>query len=133
MKTKQSSLRASLGPELAAAFSGGSAGASVGIISGLPPREKRITREAFADSLSTMWIVYVAFSALGTVVAFLITKNVLSKDHEETKTGLEEEKRKMEERKAERAARKKAKGLGSNEKIQEEGVRERAPVKTNEA
>jgi Flp pilus assembly protein TadB len=54
-----------------------------------------------------MWILYVAFSAVGLLVSFLITRNKLDKQHEETKTGLEAEKAKRLEREAERAERRK--------------------------
>ncbi|KAH7379363.1 major facilitator superfamily-domain-containing protein [Phaeosphaeria sp. MPI-PUGE-AT-0046c] len=107
MKSKQSQLVAVLGPETAARFGGGAAGANVGLIQGLPDNEKYAARKAFSDSLSTMWILYVAFSAVGLCVSFLIGKNVLDKQHEETKTGLEVEKQKRLERDAERAERRK--------------------------
>lgn len=103
-------LRAGLGPEVASAFEGGSAGANVGIIASLPENEKAIARLAFSDSLSTMWIMYVVFAALGLGVSFFITKNVLNKQHEETKTGLGEEKKRRLEREAERAEKKRKRG-----------------------
>ena len=93
MAAKQGMLQAALGAEVASAFGGGSAGANVGLIQSLPESEKGEARRAFADSLSTMWIMYVAFAAAGLGISFLITKNVLSKEHEETTTGLEEEKK----------------------------------------
>jgi hypothetical protein len=105
MIAKQPMLRAALGDETGRAF-GGSAGANVNLIQTLPENEKAIARQAFSDSLSTMWIMYVVFSALGLAVSFLITKNVLNKTHEETKTGLEAEKEKRVEREAERAEKK---------------------------
>lgn len=107
MKSKQPMLRAALGDQTAAAFGGGSAGANVGLIDSLPNDEKEVARQAFADSLSTMWILYVCFAAAGLAVSFLITKNVLSKEHEETKTGIEEEKKKRLEREAAREEKKK--------------------------
>ncbi|KAH7399379.1 major facilitator superfamily-domain-containing protein [Pyrenochaeta sp. MPI-SDFR-AT-0127] len=105
MKSKQSQLVASLGPQTASAFGGGSAGANVGLIQSLPEAEKAAARKAFSDSLSTMWIMYVAFSVVGIVASLLITRNKLDKQHEETKTGLEAEKQKRVERDAERAER----------------------------
>ncbi|KAF2788415.1 hypothetical protein K505DRAFT_366486 [Melanomma pulvis-pyrius CBS 109.77] len=110
MKSKQPMLRAGLGPEIASAFEGGSAGANVGIIASLPENEKAIARLAFSDSLSTMWIMYVVFAALGLGVSFFITKNVLNKQHEETKTGLGEEKKRRLEREAERTEKKRKRG-----------------------
>jgi uncharacterized membrane protein len=107
MKSKQPELAAALGPQTASKFGGGSAGANVGLIQALPAEQRFVARKAFADSLSTMWILYVAFSALGLLVSFLIGRNVLDKQHEETKTGLEVEKMKRLEREAERAERRK--------------------------
>lgn len=105
MKSKQSQLATSLGPETASRFGGGSAGANVGLIQSLPDEQKSVARTAFADSLSTMWILYVAFAVVGLVVSLLITRNKLDKQHEETKTGIEVEKAKRLEREAERAER----------------------------
>jgi preprotein translocase subunit SecG len=107
MKAKQSQLSASLGPETASRFGGGSAGANVGLIQSLSNDQKAVARKAFADSLSTMWILYVAFAVVGLVVSLLITRNKLDKQHEETKTGIEAEKAKRLEREAERAERRK--------------------------
>jgi hypothetical protein len=50
-----------------------------------------------------MWILYVAFAAVGLAISLLITRNKLDKQHEETETGLEAEKAKRLEREAERA------------------------------
>lgn len=105
MKAKQAQLISVLGPETASAFGGGSAGANVGLIQRLPENEKFAARQAFASSLSTMWIFYVACSALGLAISCAIGKNKLDKLHEETKTGLDVEKLKRAEREAERAER----------------------------
>ena len=103
MKSKQPELAATLGQQTASAFGGGSAGANVGLIQSLPDAQKAVARKAFADSLSTMWILYVVFAFVGLAISFLITRNKLDKQHEETKTGLEAEKAKKLERDAERA------------------------------
>jgi hypothetical protein len=119
MIAKQPMLRASLGPQTAQAF-GGSAGANVALIKTLPEAQKVVARQAFSDSLSKMWIMYVCFSACGLLVSFAITKNVLNKKHEETKTGLEAEKEKRVEREAEKAEKKRkraSKGNLSNEEL----------------
>ncbi|KAF2118543.1 major facilitator superfamily-domain-containing protein [Lophiotrema nucula] len=108
MVSKQPMLRAALGP-VASAFGGGSAGANVGIIQSLPDNEKEIAQKAFSDSLSTMWIMYVVFAACGLLVSFFLTRNILQKTHEETKTGLEAEKENRLERQAERAAKRESK------------------------
>jgi preprotein translocase subunit SecG len=105
MKSKQAQLAATLGPQTASSFGGGAAGANVGLIQQLPENEKFVARQAFSSSLSTMWILYVVFAVVGLGVSFLIGKNKLDKQHEETKTGLEVEKQKRIERDAERVER----------------------------
>jgi len=97
MENKSASLEASLGPQLAGVLSGGSAGASVGIVTHLPAAQRSIAQNAFYESLRTMWIVYVVFAGLGLIVSFFIGSNHLSKEHEETKTGLAEEELKRKE------------------------------------
>ncbi|KAF2636646.1 hypothetical protein P280DRAFT_408706 [Massarina eburnea CBS 473.64] len=105
MIRQQPLLAASLGPQTASAFGGGSAGANVGLIQSLPPAQQIVAKQAFSDSLSTMWIMYVCFAAAGLCISFAITKNVLSKQHEETKTGLDEEVKRRVEREAARGER----------------------------
>lgn len=107
MKSRQPQLAAVLGPQTASSFGGGSAGANVGLIQSLPASQKFVARKAFADSLSTMWILYVAFAGAGLLASLLIQRNMLDKQHEETKTGLDVEKMKKLEREAERAERRK--------------------------
>jgi EmrB/QacA subfamily drug resistance transporter len=97
MNKKSASLVAALGPQLAGQLSGGSAGASVGIVSNLPPGQKEVARAAFNSSLRTMWIQYVAFGALGVFISLFIGSNILSKEHQVTKTGLAEEEIKRQE------------------------------------
>lgn len=107
MKSRQPQIAASLGPERAQSFGGGSAGANVGLIQSLPEDQRLVARTAFADSLSTMWIMYVVFAGLGLIASLCIKRNVLNKQHEEAETGLEAEKKKRLEREAERAERRK--------------------------
>lgn len=97
MQKRSASLEASLGPQLAGILSGGSAGASVGIVTQLPVAQRTIAQNAFYESLRTMWIVYVVFAGLGLIVTFFIGSNHLSKEHQETKTGLAEEELKRKE------------------------------------
>ena len=107
IRTKQSELAAALGTQTASLFSGGSAGANVRVIQSLPEAQRAVARKAFADSLSKMWILYVAFAAAGLCISLLVSRNLLDKQHEETKTGLEVEKAKRLEREAERNERRK--------------------------
>ncbi|KAG9381659.1 Multidrug resistance protein fnx1 [Pyrenophora tritici-repentis] len=107
IRTKQPELAAALGTQTAQMFSGGSAGVNVRVIQSLPEAQRAVARKAFADSLSKMWILYVAFAAAGLCVSLLVSRNMLDKQHEETKTGLEVEKAKRLEREAERNERRK--------------------------
>jgi len=96
MNKKSARLIAGLGPELAGRLSGGSAGANVDIVRGLPPAQRTIARQAFYESLQVMWILYVCFSAFGLVISLFIGNHVLKKDHQVTKTGLEAEEAKRQ-------------------------------------
>jgi hypothetical protein len=98
MKAQQGSLRATLGDHTASSFSGGQAGANVGLINSLPVAQKAIARAAFANALSKMWILYACFGAVGLLISLLIGVNVLDKQHIETKTGLDVEKERRAER-----------------------------------
>jgi hypothetical protein len=128
MKSKQSQLAATLGPDTASSFGGGAAGANVGLIQRLPDTQKLAARQAFSDSLSTMWILYVAFAAVGVIVSLMIGKNILDKQHEETKTGLDIEKQKKIERDAERAERRRKRASKGSLPIDEEAHVNEAPV-----
>ncbi|KAI9698407.1 MAG: hypothetical protein M1836_003987 [Candelina mexicana] len=91
METRSAELRASLGPSTAAQLSGGTAGANVMVVQSLSPARREIARMAFAGSLKIMWILYVCLAAAGLVASAFIGKHILSKEHQETKTGLEDE------------------------------------------
>ncbi|KAI9720042.1 MAG: hypothetical protein M1812_003169 [Candelaria pacifica] len=99
METRSGGLRASLGPSTAAQLSGGSAGANVMVVQSLAPAQREVARMAFAGSLKTMWILYVCLAAAGLVASAFIGKQVLSKEHQETKTGLDSEQFKKKEAK----------------------------------
>jgi hypothetical protein len=91
MQKRQPSLVAALGQETADLLSGGAAGASVGIVKSLPPAQQVIARQAFFESLRSMWIMYVAFAGLAILVSLMVGNQKLSKDHTILKTGLAEE------------------------------------------
>jgi MFS family permease len=57
MANKYQSLVAALGLQTASLLSGGSAGANVGIVAALPPAQQMVARQAFFESLRTMWIM----------------------------------------------------------------------------
>lgn len=88
MQKRYPALVVALGKQTADLLSGSSAGASVGIVSQLPPAQQVIARDAFFGSLRTMWIMYVAFAAFGIFLSLFIGDQQLSKDHTVMKTGL---------------------------------------------
>jgi hypothetical protein len=57
MAKKYPMLVASLGTRLANQLSGGSAGANVGLVQSLSPAQQQVARQAFYESLRTMWIM----------------------------------------------------------------------------
>jgi len=77
--------------DVAQIFSGHMAAANVKLIATLTGVEKLAAQKSYADSLSTMWILYASIAALGLVLSVLITKQHLAIDHVETRTGLEKD------------------------------------------
>lgn len=101
MQMKNGQIAAALGPQAASQVTGGGAGASTQFIDQLPAARREVVRVAFADSLQPMWIMYTCFAAFGFIVMFGIKRKKLSREHEETKTGLEAEKANAAARKTE--------------------------------
>ncbi|KAF7852940.1 hypothetical protein EAF04_010817 [Stromatinia cepivora] len=93
MQKKSAELIEALGSSVASELGGGSAGASVDIVKALPASGREVARNAYWESLRIMWIIYVAFAALGLAISFAIGQHVLSKEHEITKVGLGEQER----------------------------------------
>lgn len=102
MEKKSGTLTKALGPKLAKVLGGGGAGAATQLIDGLPQAERSVVQRAFANSLMPMWIMYCCFAACGLVSAFFIRRQQLSKEHVETKTGMEAEKENAEARAVEK-------------------------------
>ncbi|KAI9814062.1 MAG: hypothetical protein M1827_003526 [Pycnora praestabilis] len=100
MAKKRAMLIQALGPQIGNALSTGSPGANTGIVSPLPAAQRTLARQAYTASLKDIWYVYVAFAALGLAASLLISKQALSKKHEMTKTGLDEQKRQRREKKS---------------------------------
>jgi hypothetical protein len=103
MQRQFPTLLAELGPKTANLLTGGNAGASVGIVAKIPGHAGEVARAAYWTSLRTMYIMYAAFAGLGLFVSLFITSRKLSKQHEETKTGLQAMEEARAERKLERA------------------------------
>ncbi|SPQ18388.1 a6e3ba98-04c9-4071-a767-faa8f08474f3 [Thermothielavioides terrestris] len=90
MQKRYPQLAAQLGPDVASFFSGNNAASSVGHVQELPDGPRQLVQDAYAGSLRTMFIMYVAFAGLGLLVSFLVGSRQLSKDHTEHKTGLQQ-------------------------------------------
>ncbi|KAF1992582.1 hypothetical protein K402DRAFT_320962 [Aulographum hederae CBS 113979] len=99
MVSKSSTLVAALGPQLAAQLGGGSAGANVQVVDSLPPQQQTVARQAFTESLRTMWIAYTAIAFCGLLVGLLVKQNTLSRAHQMHKPGMEGERERMREAK----------------------------------
>lgn len=84
-------LQSVLPDDTAALLSGGSAGASVGVVKGLQQPAKRIVQQVYTASLKDMWIFYTAFAFVGLGCSLLIQKAHLSKNHTVRKQGLEQQ------------------------------------------
>jgi hypothetical protein len=111
ISSQQSRLIAVLGPATASRLGGFNAGAHVALINALPPAQRQIARDIFAKSLHDMWIMYACVAGLGLLSSFLITKQVLGREHETTKTGLEAEEVKRQEREERKKSRKSVGGV----------------------
>jgi len=109
MMKREGTLRAALGPKLASQIGGGGAGSATGIVKNLPEPGRHIARGVYVDSLRTMWIFYVAISACALVAAAFIGKKKLTTTHEVQKTGLAEEEKNRQARKAEHDAKRESK------------------------
>ncbi|TKA22901.1 hypothetical protein B0A50_07840 [Salinomyces thailandicus] len=116
MQTYSGQLTRALGPQLAEQLGGGSAGANTQVIDSLPPDQRLIVREDFAQSLMPMWIMYTCVAAVGIISTLGVRRKVLSKEHKETKTGLEAEKEHASEQRAEDEAKRESKRQSKLEK-----------------
>jgi len=109
MKKHSAQLTTLLGRQLAEQLGGGNAGANTQIIDKLPHGERTIVRKYFANSLQPMWLMYCVVAGVGLLASIFIQKKVLSRQHEETKTGLEAEKEHAAEQRAEDEAKRESK------------------------
>ncbi|KAF4168272.1 hypothetical protein CNMCM6936_003060 [Aspergillus lentulus] len=73
-------------------LTGASAAASTGIIKSISDPEKAgVVADAFSSSLRNVWIMYTCVAGLALIAGVFISKNPLSEEHTETRTGLKEE------------------------------------------
>ncbi|RMZ81165.1 hypothetical protein DV737_g2638, partial [Chaetothyriales sp. CBS 132003] len=109
LKKHASRLEQALGPELGRRLSSSAFGTTSSQLKSLTPEQHHVVASVYTDSLQKLWIFYTAFAAAGIVVSLFIKKKELSREHETTKTGLQEQERVRQEEKANRDARKQAK------------------------
>lgn len=88
ISTRRSELSAVLPPALVDELSGGGVGGARDIVNALPDAQKAVVRVVYTESLKTLWIFYTCIAVLGLATCFLLKKEVLSKTHNEHKTGL---------------------------------------------
>ncbi|KAJ5206591.1 Major facilitator superfamily domain general substrate transporter [Penicillium cf. griseofulvum] len=87
MARKGSQLISALGEKIASLVSGASM-ANIGIIDTLPLDQKLVAREAIHESLKTVWIMYVAFAAVGLVAGIFVEGHHLDTEHTAPVLGL---------------------------------------------
>jgi hypothetical protein len=93
-KMKPSLLATGMSESLADQMTGNSAAANIEYISQIDDAAQLLAvKEAFAWSLRNMWILYTCMSAVGLLFSAFILKARLNKEHVETVTGLNQEKR----------------------------------------
>ena len=80
---------AGLPRDVTQSLSGGAAAANVMLIGTITePVQKMAAKDAFAWSIRNIWILGTCVSACGVIASIFITRQVLSTEHVETKTGI---------------------------------------------
>ncbi|KAL2021618.1 hypothetical protein VTK56DRAFT_6971 [Thermocarpiscus australiensis] len=104
MQQRYPKLLAEIGPDAANLLSGSNAASSIGHVEELPEWQRQIARQAYFESLRTMYIMYTAFAGFGLLISFLVRSRTLSKEHQEHKTGLHGMRMSKQDRSAEAAS-----------------------------
>jgi nitrate/nitrite transporter NarK len=120
MSKREGTLRASLGQRIAMELGGGGAGASTGIVQGLPPAQKDIATKTYTESLKMMWVFYTCVAAVGVAVSLLIQRHTLSKSHQVQKTGLAAQEKARLARMSQDVAKKEKRAVETGTKSKEE-------------
>jgi len=92
MQAHYNQFRSFLPASTAQKFSSDIAAANIYAIRAISPVQKTIIKASYAESLSTMWILYAPTAGIGLLLSFLTSKQKLSSEHVEVKTGLMESK-----------------------------------------
>lgn len=90
MDNQASNLRASgLPSNITSLLSGTNAGANAMIAQKISdPAQKLAVKKAFAYSMRNMWIMYCCFGACSILASIFVKRRALSKEHQETVTGI---------------------------------------------
>lgn len=90
MQDQASNIQASgLSSELMSKLSGSKAAANVELIASITDvNQQMAVKEAFSFALRNIWILSTCLSACAATASIFISKQVLSRDHKETKTGV---------------------------------------------
>jgi hypothetical protein len=88
MSARRDELAAVLPPVLVDQLSGGGIGGSLDIVNSLPAAQKEVLRVVYTESMMTVWIFFVCIAFLGLLTTFALKRTVLSKTHDQHKTGL---------------------------------------------
>jgi MFS family permease len=89
MQAQYEHLLSVLPSNVAQMFSADVAAANVPLIGTLTAAQSTVVKESYARSLSSMWIMYCSTAALGLLISMLISREQLSTEHVETRTGLD--------------------------------------------
>jgi hypothetical protein len=92
MQTHYNQFESFLPASIAQMFSGDMAAAKVNAVRALSQAQKTIIKASYAESLNSMWILYASTAVIGLLLSFLISKQKLSREYVEIKTGLKESK-----------------------------------------
>ena len=84
MEAHSTAIEAAVGHDMASKFSGGGAGANVGLVVGLKGGQRDVVRVAYASSLREMWILYACTAAVGLIASAFIGKQSLAASQGDT-------------------------------------------------
>lgn len=86
-------IRSGVSPQFVSLLTGGSASSATTLLRDLPPVERDAVRNAYAQSLQKMWILYVCVAVVGLFASLAIERQELNKHHEVIETGLQAQER----------------------------------------
>jgi hypothetical protein len=117
IKNREDTLTSALPANVAARIFSSSTAPDTSYLRTLPPHQKSVVDGVLTASLRDMWIFYTAVSAIGVAASLFIGKQVLSKQHEKAKTGLDEEERRRQERMEEKRLTRAGKDLENGSRV----------------